>query len=232
MSDQQPGRFLKILHSIVFGPTNGRSSLYASDGVQPALQNTLGISDGDCDISLVHSPYLRTVVRQALLYRERIRTAIDRPNGIPACELLQEIARQVGQCVRRMYQVAVQLDAVKQPAADRQAGMDGDGNQPEGSGDIIVPGLADSDNIAPEPSRLSGEMGSTADSIGAIDTIAQQLEETLSILGMVYSLILFLDGRDIDAAGAQRLQDSLASQIAALDQTQSAFISVASPVQT
>lgn len=224
MCEQQPGRFLRKLHSIVFGPSNGRSSQNHSDSAHVVPHTSTDHIEDDCDISHIRLPYLRIVTRQALQYQQQICATVDRPDGVPSCELLQEIVGLVKQCVQRLYQVAVNMDTAIHPAVGNRDDKDGDGSQPMDMSEIAHSNLTASDNYTTVLAEQSSEMGSTADPTSAMGTAAQQLEETLSILGLVYSLILFLDGRDIDPVKAQRLKDSLMNQIAVLDEAQSGLI--------
>jgi hypothetical protein len=176
------------------------------------------------DINHITNPHLRTVVTQAIAYRERIDKAVSQFPSPVMRGRLQDVANQVEEWVGRIYTLSRRLDAYRNDSiisADLQSvpqsikqlqarfGSEGDASVKRDIQDTIA--------------RRQAQLDTLHNLDNAMDRAELQLENTLTALGTVYSQMLLLDARDVDSAKTQRLRDSIASQVTSLQDIQSSL---------
>jgi hypothetical protein len=176
------------------------------------------------DINRIANQHLRTVVTQAIAYRERIDKAVEQFPSAPMRERLQDVANQVEEWVGRIYTLARRLDAYRSDAiisADLQS-------VPQSIQQLQKRMTAEDDasvrrEIQDTLSRRQAQLATLNSLDSAMDRAELQLENTLTALGTAYSQVLLLDARDVDSAKTQRLRDNIADQVASLQDIQSSL---------
>jgi hypothetical protein len=176
------------------------------------------------DLNRIANPHLRTVVSQAIAYRERIDKATGQFASPVMRGQLQDVANQVEDWVGRIYTLAWRLDAYRHdalinaelssvPEAIRQLqarlGKENDPAVKQEIQDAIV--------------HCQTQLSTLRSLDNATDRAELQLENALTSLGTVYSQLLLLDARDVDSSKAQRLRESIASEVASLQDIQTAL---------
>lgn len=169
------------------------------------------------NVSQVANQHLRTVVAQAIAYRERIDKAVGQSADGALRSRLQDVADQVEAWVQRIYSLAVRLDSyrndsiiandmnsVPQSIRQLQARLAGEDNEPVKA------------EIRDTISRRMGQYEMLKKLDTAMDSAELQLENTLTALGTVYSQMLLIDARDVNSAKTQRLRDNIADQVNSL----------------
>ena len=158
----------------------------------------------DCGTAPLRGQYLRQAVLQAQLYRDRIRVLVDRLSAQDTADSLQSVLKQVCNCVDLLCWLARRLDdMVAQPAP--VLATDVQSAQLSGDGMVLIP---EQPGMAPDTSTV-------------FQAHIEQLvliEQALGTLGYVYSLLLYLDGRDIAAKMTMRIQDDMSRQLIPLQQ--------------
>jgi hypothetical protein len=176
------------------------------------------------DINRIANQHLRTVVTQAIAYRERIDKAVEQFPSAPMQGRLQDVANQVEEWVGRIYTLARRLDAYRSDAiisADLQS-------VPQSIQQLQRRMAAEDDasvrrEIQDTLSRRQAQLATLNSLDSTMDRAELQLENTLTALGTVYSQVLLLDARDVDSAKTQRLRDNIADQVASLQDIQSSL---------
>lgn len=176
------------------------------------------------DTNTITNPHLKMNVVQAIAYRERIDKAVARFQDTGMQTRMQDVANQVEEWVRRIYSLAIRLDAfrndsiisddlasvpeaIKKLKARQSAG--GDSDIQRELEDTIARRQAQYDSLH--------KLGNT------MDRAELQLENTLTALGTVYSQMLLVDARDVDSAKTQRLRDNISDQVNSLNDVLSAM---------
>jgi hypothetical protein len=176
------------------------------------------------DLKRITNPHLRTVVSQAVAYRERIDKTVDQFDTPVMHGRLQDVANQVNDWVGRIYTLARRLDVYRNdsiinndmtsvPQAIQQLKKKLDVETDTGVKGEIQATLA----------RRQEQFSTLQNLDNAMDRAELQLENTLTALGTVYSQLLLLDARDVDSAKTQRLRDSIADQLTSLTDIQTSL---------
>jgi hypothetical protein len=176
------------------------------------------------DITRIANPHLRTVVSQAVAYRERIDKAVGQFDTPAMRGRLQDVANQVDEWVGRIYTLARRLDTYRNDSiiSNDMTGV------PQAIKQLQVKLNAETDasvkqDIQDTIARRQEQFKTLRNLDNAMDRAELQLENTLTALGTVYSQMLLLDARDVDSAKTQRLRDSIADQLASLTDIQSSL---------
>jgi hypothetical protein len=169
------------------------------------------------NLNALNDSHLRMMVGQAIAYRERIDSAMNKAADSALRLRLQDVADQVQEWVGRIYALARRLDAYRSDtflANDRKTAEQSirqlrdrlaRENDPAIQAEIR-------DTIA----RRQAQMASLDKLSDTMDRAELQIENTLTALGTVYSQMLLIDARDVNSARTQRLRDSIVDQVNSL----------------
>lgn len=169
------------------------------------------------NLNALNDSHLRTMVGQAIAYRERIDAALSRTGDSALRLRLKDVADQVQEWVARIYALARRLDAYRSDtflANDRRAA--------EQSIRQLRERLAREDDPAIQAeirdtiARRQAQVASLDKLADTMDRAELQIENTLTALGTVYSQMLLIDARDVNSARTQRLRDSIIDQVNSL----------------
>ena len=176
------------------------------------------------DVNKLRSAELRQKVNKALEYRELISKEVDKKLDPVLDDYLRDAAHGMEDWIGQIYNLALGLDAyLRDPIIARDT--------------ATVPQELEKFKL-----QLVREKGSSVqadvektitikqsqwDALrGLRDTMAKaqlQLEDTLSAIGTVYMQIVLIGSKDVSSSRAQRLQQEMAEQIRALQDTSSAM---------
>ena len=137
---------------------------------------------------------------------------------------LQDVANQVQEWVGRIYTLARRLDTYRNDSIISADLM----SVPQSIKQLQTRLAAEDDasvkrDIQDTITRRQTQLTTLKNLDNAMERAELQLENTLTSLGTVYSQMLLLDARDVDSARTQRLHDSIADQVAALQDIQSSL---------
>lgn len=167
---------------------------------------------------------LQQWVNRALDYRGRIETNIrETQDGLLKDHLL-DVADEIEQWIRNVYEIASRLDKYRLDPVIRQDRQ---------SVPIRIANLEQDLTNEPDP-NVRAEMDKTLQNkrkqlehLEQLDSSMQraqlQLESTLSALGTVYSQTLLAGAKDIDSGRAKRLRQDIAGQVEDLEDLLSAM---------
>ncbi len=176
------------------------------------------------DVSRISNTHLRTVVSQAVAYRERIDKAVGQFQSPVMRGRLQDVANQVDDWVGRIYALSKRLDTYRNDSI-----INGDMHGvPEAIKQLQAKLGAETDagvrrDIEDTITHRQGQLQALRNLDVSMDRAELQLENTLTALGTVYSQMLLLDARDVDSAKTQRLRDSISDQLTSLADIQSSL---------
>ena len=176
------------------------------------------------DINRIVNPHLRTVVTQAIAYRERIDKAVSQMASAAMRGRLQDVANQVEEWVGRIYTLARRLDAYRNDSI-----ISADLKSVPQSIQQLQRRMAAEDDVSVKHeiqdtiTRREAQLATLNSLDTAMDRAELQLENTLTALGTIYSQVLLLDARDVDSTKTQRLRESIAGQVASLQDIQSSL---------
>lgn len=176
------------------------------------------------DIGRITNPHMRTVVSQAIAYRERIDRVVSQSPSTTMQGRLEDVANQVEDWVGRIYTLARRLDTYRN---DSIISTDLT-NVPQSIRQLQERLTKEDDatvkqEIQDTITRRQGQLSSLRNLDTSMDRAELQLENTLTALGTVYSQMLLLDARDVDSAKTQRLRDSITDQVNSLQDIQSSL---------
>ena len=224
MSDEQVTPFWKKLPNLVFGRFNGRSGgSKQQDDMRDAhnLNERKSISaiTDEYDTNKVEDPVFKALVSLAQVYRERSEALAGAYPSVQGRDALAPIVGQIEECVNGLYQLALG-SITPAPALPTEV-------QSSDPVEAVTPTTAvtpvDEEKANPETIRLP----SMDFSVEA--PTRQQLEDTLSALGTVYSLMLLLDGKDVEESRVQRMRNLLSDQLVFLDSVTSHSATTTAP---
>jgi hypothetical protein len=169
------------------------------------------------DLNQISNSHLRTVVAQAIAYRERIDKAVNSSPDGALRSRLKDVADQVQEWVLRIYTLAQRLDAYRNDSI-----ISNDLKSVPQSIQQLQARLKmeDDESVKVEVRDTIGRRQAQLDMLKSLDTSMDraelQLENTLTALGTVYSQMLLIDARDVKSAKTQRLRDSISDQVNSL----------------
>jgi len=176
------------------------------------------------DVGHITSTSLRTVVAQAIAYRERIDKAVSQFDSPVMRGRLQDVANQVDAWVGSIYTLAKRLDTYRNDSI-----ISTDLNTvPQSIKQLQTRFTAETDqtvkkDIGETIARRQDQLTTLNNLRTSMDRAELQLENTLTALGTVYSQTLLLDARDVDNSKTQRLRDSISEHVASLNDLQSSL---------
>jgi hypothetical protein len=176
------------------------------------------------DLKRITNPHLRTVVSQAVAYRERIDKTVDQFDTPVMHGRLQDVANQVNDWVGRIYTLARRLDVYRNDSIINNDMTSVPQAIKQLQGKLAVEtDTGVKGEIQATLARRQEQFSTLQNLDNAMDRAELQLENTLTALGTVYSQLLLLDARDVDSAKTQRLRDSIADQLTSLTDIQTSL---------
>ncbi len=169
------------------------------------------------NVSALKDAHLRAMVGQAIAYRERIDSAMNKTADSALRLRLQDVADQVQEWVGRIYALARRLDAYRSDtflANDRKVAEQSIRQLHERLARESDPAIQAEirDTIA----RRQAQVASLEKLADTMNRAELQIENTLTALGTVYSQMLLIDARDVNSPRTQRLRDSIVDQVNSL----------------
>ena len=214
MSDQQVTPFWKKLPNLVFGRFNGRSGgSKQQDDMRDAHNQTErkpvgAISDED-ETNKVENPVFKALVSLAQIYHERSEALAGAYPSVQGRDALAPVVGQVVECVNGLYRLALgSISPAPSPVPTDEVHPT-DPIEAASPTATITP--EDEEAANPDTVRLPIMDFSVEAPTG------QQLEDTLTALGTVYSLMLLLDGKDVEESRVQRMRNLLSDQLVLLN---------------
>lgn len=165
----------------------------------------------------IHDRDLRAQVETALDYRRRIEEKVLGTREGVLREHLVDSARRIDEWVASIYHLASRLDAYRADSwiAQQMASL------PAEMASIRRKMREEDDaNVRAQMARAASQKETQLQNLTKLQNLMEQaqyrLEETLTALGTTYSQLLLIGARDIDSGRAQRLDQDIDEQIAAL----------------
>lgn len=160
---------------------------------------------------------LRAQMEKALDYRRRIEEKVLGTREGVLREHLMDSARRIDEWVASIYHLASRLDAYQADTwiAQQLASLPGEIAS-------IRRKMRDEDDpdVRAQMARAAGQKETQLQNLVKLQNLMEQaqyrLEETLTALGTTYSQLLLIGARDIQSGRAQRLDQDIDEQIAAL----------------
>jgi hypothetical protein len=176
------------------------------------------------NITRIANPHLRTVIMQAVAYRERIDKTAGRFDTPVMRRRLRDVANRVYEMVGRIYTLAGRLDTYRNDAVISNNMTD----VPQAIMQLQVKLAAETDarvklDIQNTIASCQEQITILGNLSNAMDRTELQLEKTLTALGAMYSQMLLLDTHDVDSTKTQRLRDTIADQVTALNDVQTSL---------
>lgn len=167
------------------------------------------------NIDQLDSQSYRMLVSQALQLREKVESLVSVYPIPRGREMLLPIANQFEECVSGMYQLAVSRNLPQSTPAVTDTAPTG-ATQPDEDHTQIdslpAESIASIDVLASDGSATPSAIHDDLSDV----SVEQQFEDTLAALGVAYSLLLLLDGKDASEQQVKHLRDLLTDQITAL----------------
>jgi len=160
---------------------------------------------------------LRAQMEKALDYRRRIEEKVLATREGVLREHLMDSARRIDEWVASIYRLASRLDAYRADTwvAQQLASLPG-----EIAGIRKKMREEDDADVRAQMARAVSQKETQLQNLTRLQNLMEQaqyrLEETLTALGTTYSQLLLIGARDIDSGRAQRLDQDMDEQIAAL----------------
>ncbi|MGQ9585867.1 MAG: hypothetical protein ACUVXG_10770 [Anaerolineae bacterium] len=160
---------------------------------------------------------LRAQMEKALDYRRRIEAKVLETHEGPLREHLADSARRIDEWVASIYRLASRLDAYHTDdwAAGQLSALPGE-----------IAGIRrkmrdeDDPDVRVQMERTAAQKETQLANLTRLQNLMEQaefrLEETLTALGTTYSQLLLIGARDVGSSRAQRLDQDIDEQIAAL----------------
>jgi hypothetical protein len=177
----------------------------------------------EIDSSRITNPHLRTVLTQAVNYRDRIQRLADQFSTPVIHDQWKEVSAGVEKWVCHIYTLVRRLDHFGNIASDSdRTPFTGDFTH----GKALLAGedgAATKMDVKDTNNELQVVVADTTSLGNQMDRAELLLENSLTLLGTMYSQLLLLDARNLDSAKTDGLRESITEQVTSLQDLQSSL---------
>jgi hypothetical protein len=166
----------------------------------------------------LQSKDLRQWVNGALEYRSRIETNIRETRDGLLKDRLLDVANEIEQWIRNVYEIARRLDRYRTDAVVQRDSK----SVPARVANLAQELAQETDpTVRAQIEQTLQNKRTQLDHLERLDSAMQraqlQLESTLAALGTVYTQTFLADAKQIDSGRAQRLREDIADQVTGLE---------------
>jgi hypothetical protein len=169
------------------------------------------------DVEALQDERYRGYLDKALEYRERIAEAVTRRRAGVLRDHFQEVARQVNEWIRSIYEISLRMERYEQDDLIHRdikavpARIDKLRQQLQQEDDPRVRAQLEETLRAKEV-----QLANLNQLQNGMQRAELQLESTLTAMGTIYSQLLLVGAKDVDSSRAKRLREEVAGEVSQL----------------
>jgi len=162
----------------------------------------------------IHHPELRQRMASALEYQRRIETQVRQRSGRLLWDRPEDVAEQVKEWIRYIYQLAVRLDAYRQDALLEMQRN----SVPQEIGQLVAQRQKETNPLfQQELDQVLASKRKQLDTLQALETRMKQaefqMEQSLAALATVDSQIQLIDAQSVESGRSERLMEDIREQV-------------------